>query len=372
MKTMSAALLSLFLCTGALADPATQPSNTLVAKRIIDPVRDSIGDYTIPSLLRQHVQDLSKQLKMPKRAPADWYNEDWYTDPDGRSRVSLSVNLTGHEGARPLAKEFLDALIPAVEKEMTQNYERDKAKRLQSAQQQRQETRAKLQQTTDRFEQLRAKVRELAHRTDVTPDTINQTLGKLEDEQQRLELDHAGKAARREALETQIARQSRMIEDKVNNDPILEELKKSVDLNEAKMEEVKKQVAAGLLPRDQANVSIIAAAEARARLLQRKRDAATEGGGETLEAFNRELLTLSIDLHELDARLEFINSRLPGLREARDAMGTLMEADRERAMAFNAAESADEELKKVEKQTSASTPPKLVVLESEDGESANP
>src|SRR5262249_49004582 len=69
-----------------------------------------------------------------------------------------------------------------------------------------------------------------------------------------------------------------------------------------------KQAGLGLTNPADTQVAAAALAEAKARLAERKLAAA--GAGDALAAWNRQLLDLTIDLHERDARLAMIADKL--------------------------------------------------------------
>jgi chromosome segregation ATPase len=91
-------------------------------------------------------------------------------------------------------------------------------------------------------------------------------------------------------------------------------------------------------------------AEARAKLLERKRDAAAESGGDVLASLNKELLTLSVDLRELEARLKFVEAHLPGLRDAMDQLDAWERAEAQLQQARTEQAKASDELHTLSRQ----------------------
>ena len=114
------------------------------------------------------------------------------------------------------------------------------------------------------------------------------------------------------------------------------------------------------------------AAEARAKLLERQRDAALDAGGDVVAALNRELSTLSVDLRELTARLEFVQARLPGLRDATDLLDTWDRAQRNESRAQSDLDSLTDEVRLLNRRFAAMQPPRVFVVESFDSATTKP
>jgi hypothetical protein len=92
---------------------------------------------------------------------------------------------------------------------------------------------------------------------------------------------------------------------------------------------VRQMIEKGLATPQESFAANGSAAEARAKLLERRRQAATEAGGDVIQSFNKELLTLSIDLRELKARQDYLQQRIAHLREASAKLEKMHEAEGE-------------------------------------------
>jgi chromosome segregation ATPase len=180
-----------------------------------------------------------------------------------------------------------------------------------------------------RLRHMRQKLREVSGRTDVTPSTLMNSMASMDESRQKIEMELLAKSARRAALESEIARTAEKIEKQSKSDAIAAELEKVVEAREAQVARIKELVAQNAASQAEMQEAIGRVAEARAKLLQQQRDAAAAAGGAALEAFNRELMSLSIDCKELEAKLAYLSDRLPKLREVVDQIDELQRAERE-------------------------------------------
>jgi chromosome segregation ATPase len=268
--------------------------------------------------------------------------------------------------APPVAKEFLDAVITKSQEQVKQLYAQTRAKPIEDATRALASSQQRYTRAADALRDLRDKLRASAGRADVSPQSISDALSKLEEEKQKLELDVMGKQARRDALDQQIAKQSQTIQKKVEDDAIATELQKAADAREQKVKFVQQQFKQGLATQADINDAVAAAADAQAKLLQRRHDAAAEAGGDALQAFNREAVTLSVDLSEAKARLKFVQDRLTHLAGASDDVDQL---ERARAQAQSAADEVDKRTKALHdlEEKIASLPPgELTVISSQN------
>jgi hypothetical protein len=184
----------------------------------------------------------------------------------------------------------------------------------------RDELLAQRQTTTGALHDLESKLRNRSDSVDVSPETIHQLLSSLQTQRESLSLDLVAKQARADALAEQVAKFSDRLAKKVQGDPVAQELEKVVELQQKSADQLQAQCKAGVVPQAEADKAIVELAEARAKLLERKSLAASTAGGDTLAAWNRELMNLSVDQAELNARLKAINDRLNRLAEAGDML----------------------------------------------------
>ena len=88
-----------------------------------------------------------------------------------------------------------------------------------------------------------------------------------------------------------------------------------------------------------------------------------------LAALNKELLTLSVDLRELEVRLKFVEAHLPGLRDAMDQLDAWERAEAQLQQARTELAKASDELHTLSRQGGGIRPPTFEVLQSTDRES---
>ncbi len=151
-----------------------------------------------------------------------------------------------------------------------------------------------------------------------SPDTIHQLLYSLQSQHETVEIDQAAKEARTDALGQQIAKFSAEIEAKIKEDPIAGELEKVVKFREANVARNESANKAGAVTQQELDASVAEAAEARAKLLERRGAAVRAAGGDTVADWNREMMNLAVDQAEMNARSKAINERLDRLTNAGD------------------------------------------------------
>src|SRR5439155_13841700 len=105
-------------------------------------------------------------------------------------------------------------------------------------------------------------------------------LSSLQTQREAVQIDLAAKQARRDALAEQIAKFSDEIRAKVKDDPIANELAKVVEVREAKIKRMQENPSA--FGKAEAEEALAPLAEARAKLLERREQAALAAGGDIL------------------------------------------------------------------------------------------
>jgi transposase len=366
MKPLIASLVILLAASFALAQATTQGvSGTRYAVRSIhiDPGNYGFSSNEIDSFASNRAGELAPQIL---HVPGDQihYSVVWTHMGDDSSTVELTVKLPDPH-APSAAKEFADRWAADTADFVKTYAQRSRDQALAPLARARDEANQRLADAQNRVDQLRKQIRDVAHRADVSVKNINEAVTRLEEERQKLELDQMGKTARRLALEKEIAEQTDRVEHKSENDPIAEELSKVVDGRKAQVERLEKLAASKDASQSEVEEALGRFAEARAKLLERKRDAAIEAGGEAIAGLNRELLTLSIDLRELEARLQYVKQHLPGLLEAMDHVDDLDRAQGDLALARDEYVAADKELRQFNLRSSK--PPQLTIANVADG-----
>jgi hypothetical protein len=182
---------------------------------------------------------------------------------------------------------------------------------------------------TDLGRQLRAELQEMSGEIDVSVKSLTDVASKTQTLFHQLDIDHEAKQARHRALEDAIAKLSVEVEKKVQSDPVAAELEKVVAAREKGVERLKEMVAKNAASKTEAEEKVGEVAEARAKLMERRRDAAAEAGGTLIAQLNKDLLMLSIDSAEENMRYKMLAERSKALRSSLDGATRLQTLQRE-------------------------------------------
>jgi hypothetical protein len=219
---------------------------------------------------------------------------------------------------------------------------------------------AKYDRARQDADQIRDALRSTTHRTDLSAEAFRNSIGSLEIERQKLELDLAGMQARRDALDKAVAEQSVRADKAAQSDPVAAELEKIVEIRQKQFEYGQEQARLRTISAAEASTFEAALAEAKARLAERKLAAA--GQADVLSAWNRQLLDLTVDVRERQARLDAISKMLDEFsgavekaRALEEASGIAMILRRELNKASDAAQQAQEDAANYD------TPPKITI-----------
>lgn len=363
-RTLSSILISttVLICISkaqAQATPATQPSTapsgTHYAIRVVQ-----IPDNPQAVVLRDYNVILERLVEKRHKSGVELDTEPVLRDVDS---VHVKMTLIAEQ---PIAKEAMDQLIGDLQAELNERHDRWKADQLEPSIRTIDRSAAKVNQLTRDLTRRQSNARSLTERADVSPTGIREAASAMDAEQQRLELEQVGKAARRRAIEEEIALQSRKIEQRVSEDLIAVELQTIVEAREQVVKQNKMLQEQGQMSDRELGQSIAAAAEARAKLLQRRLDATAEVGGETLEALNQELTTLAIDLAELEARLKYVENERTELAEAMREVEPIPALEAELQAARLTLNRAESELETIRTELIDSEPPKITVISGEN------
>jgi len=372
MKPLLAIILAACVASQLLAAPATtttEPAATLYATRDLTIQWERYGpdsDALLSFLRKQAAAAAPKMLNVSGNNVSDWFHVVIPVQGEKSMRLQMEVKISPiPPDARLAAREFADQMVKALEQYIGDEANRQLDDHLRPLRAAADNAKKREQDSRARYESVRSKMRDLAGR-EASARGVGEALSKLEDEQQKLELDVLGKTARREALEQTIAEQANRVEKKVGADPILTELQKVVDAKERRAKVNQQMAETGQVAQGEAQDAIASAAEARAKLLERKRDAMNEAGGDALSSLNRELLTLSVDLNELNARLKYVKDHLPGLRDAMAMADDVQSAEAELASARQDLHKIEQDLRQA--QMDGYRAPRLIVIDSENRE----
>jgi hypothetical protein len=311
-----------------------------------DPMLHEVGQ----TVLQKRFKEIAPDFNVPPDAMTDALEISHPSaNHSGRdSSAELGLVLRLRPPARSASKEMMQRLLDGLPAELGKLRRQMADAQLKEWKQERDQLVAQRDATRKRHGDLMAQARQLAGQLEPSAQRVRAAAAELEAEQQRIELDLLAKTARREAMEEQIAQQSKAIEQKTAEDPIVAELGKVVAARERRLELVRQMVKNGHASTTEIDEQVAVIAESRAKLLQHKREAALEAGGDILQTFNRELLTLSVDLRELTVRRDAIKKRLAELGEALSRLEEAQAADREASDARDRLQAVENALREAE------------------------
>lgn len=228
--------------------------------------------------------------------------------------VDLFVQAERSQAERSHAERILRGVCRRLDSELKRHSDVEQ----QHLRTQVAEVRAAVGQAEQRFKELQAVRQELsaaAGQSELSRDVVS---GQIQtDERQERELDQqlAGLRARRGALAEQIARIGSQAAAEVEDDPVVVELAKVVELREANLKRWQELVADGRAPTNEQQTAQEALALAKAELARQRQAASQRAGGDLLAELNKELVRLTVDIAAAEAQREFIRQRLTQARE---------------------------------------------------------
>jgi hypothetical protein len=239
---------------------------------------------------------------------------DWSHDPP---IIEITVNLSEgfilpQPGSIGLADQLVDFYTKRIDEKVKtartdwksrldnltaqfQELQQQEANETQMALTQRNELNTAMA-SADLFESSPANVRDLVH--------------TLELEHETAEIDRVGKLARKEALAKALADLDAQMTANLQSDPVVEQLQKVADMRQQEFDQLKQLTPPAATYSPALNNAAAALAQAKVDVLERKEAAAKAAGADTIQSWNQELLSLSIDLSELDARTDAMQQRL--------------------------------------------------------------
>ena len=230
-----------------------------------------------------------------------------YTEDSGQ--ITIEVVFQVPRWDPPLARQFLVYVAQALYMKLL-GYPGNYQDRLRLTEALAQEH---LNQSRGELAELRAKQREFyqeAGRTDLSRESIMASAKAMETQEQKLQMDQVGRAARQKALAQRIEQIAAKAEARAAEDPVAAELKKVVDLREQELGRAKQLNKVGQMSETEVGAIEIKVAEARAEWLKRREAAGSLAGRDLLAKLNEELLTLEVDNAETAARYEHIEKQL--------------------------------------------------------------
>lgn len=207
------------------------------------------------------------------------------------------------------------------------------------------------QQALAEVRQVRDELRKLTGRADVSPDGIRQAITRLQEQQEQLRLDEAGAEGRRKGLAVAIDRLTAEVKLKAGSDDAAAELERVLSLRQQELKRTQELAQAHSVSQHDVEEAEIAAADARLKLIEVRRQAIGTTNSESLDAWNRELINLSVAAEERRARLNFIAARLQELSGALPSLDLLERNLAEAQRAERGLQEAESQLRAARQQT---------------------
>ena len=177
----------------------------------------------------------------------------------------------------------------------------------------------------DQVQMLHAEIRDLTgnirrqtNRIEVSADALHAAAAKYDDEAEDVRLEEAADAARFGAITDAIARLSKQSAAQVSTDPVVTQLQKVVDARQDQMDAINHAHQMGQVSEREVDAAAAAVAEAKAQLALQRQQASAAAGGDMLSALEKELISVTIDRQECEAKMKMLDAEGKGLAQAVD------------------------------------------------------
>jgi hypothetical protein len=207
------------------------------------------------------------------------------------------------------------------------------------------------------------KVATMAGLADPSPQSVRELSHTLEAQYEATKIDIEGKTARQAALAAAIARLHDQVAQKLSADPIAEQLQQVVNVRQKQLDNM--QHAKDAYTDEDIGNAVAVLAGAKAAVLERREAAAHAAGADIIQKWNNDLLSLSIDLDELHARMTTLKGRLETLTKAIE----MMEGEPSMDSLWNSLDEVEDRLSKLSEPSPGdlrAAEPKLTLVESRD------
>lgn len=204
-------------------------------------------------------------------------------------------------------------------------------------------------EAAEKLADLRAVVAQASGRIDASSDGIRKAIEWLAEQQEQLRLEEAGTNGRRQGLAEAVEKYTKLAQERGENDPVVDELKKVVQLHEEELQRLQAAYKAASVSAGDLSAAQMSLAKSRAELAAAKQRAAGGGGAnDALDAWNREAMNLSIERLDRQERLQYLEVRLNQLKGVVTKLAALDEAAAEFSSAQAAAAAAKAALERQE------------------------
>ncbi|MCP4251334.1 MAG: hypothetical protein GY778_30225, partial [bacterium] len=313
-------------------DQPAAPSNTYQASCLLkitwDPDTLPLGDESLNMLvessgvagqathevLGQRVHEFGRNFDPGAPVQVEFAPADFTRDA-GKILAKLAVVIDRDPDfdVKPAAEELMTAIARRLRATLHQANESDLQHLHERFAQAEQEV-AEIAERLDRLQELRRRLCDEAGRADLSREDIVDELRGLELTRREIQMQRAAEAARRKALEEQIARIGQGLETRVDEDPVVTELEKVVKLHELHLNRMRELIANRTASEAELASAQERVAMAKVHLFEQRQRLLDQAGAGRLAEFNNHLTDVSIDAAEIEARLSFITQQIDAIR----------------------------------------------------------
>lgn len=236
------------------------------------------------------------------------------TVSEGKGGAFVVALSQRHRNDRSTGIEWLTKLDDAERQRIVDGLKKLVQDRAEMTPEARREAVEKLRKQRESIQAKRSVLAKLVQgQAEARKDGLNDRLARLDAERERLEIDLIAAQAREDAIRRQMDQLQRVAEEKAHLDPIQEQLRRVLALRKEELKRTRDMAAQGLAPTSEVMEVEGKVVEAEVQLLTRREQAMQPGDehGDLLGRLAAELAMLSIDKAEKEARLSYINERLP-------------------------------------------------------------
>jgi hypothetical protein len=202
-------------------------------------------------------------------------------------------------------------------------------------------------QADQKIHDLQELIRALTDRVGLTRESINAGYNELASELDRNTISLKAKTLREKAIQDKIAELTAKARDDMGRDETLKQLQHNSEFKQQDVERARAQQKVGVIPQEELNQRISAAADALVRIEERKEALTAAAGGGSLSALNKELIAVSLDITEQQAIVSMLGDRISRWNRACEKFAemsrlnmlreNLVRQENERRNAFNPA-----------------------------------
>jgi hypothetical protein len=237
------------------------------------------------------------------------------TDMEGPPRersILLSLDVELEQGAKPAARELMDALVANFRNTLEGVYQNERNRMDDQIQLSDRE----VSYADEMLKMAQQKLTELSDR-DLSSDALRNNIADITAQLQSLRLERASQEAYRMGVLKQISEIQAQVEKAVANDVIADELKQVIERRMVELKNTQQKIDAGVVPSGELAGVEDKLATARIDLARRREELSKTGSAASLGQLTAELTTLTLEGNRIQAKEEQL------MRQFDDARGLL-------------------------------------------------